>query len=107
MSNEPAKKPTAATPADSRHPDAPPGYDVRMQWIKLTMKDMTIGSKGLYDRVEARKMFATGEMAPNGCDILWSPTHRHYWIGIYDNNKLINEYEIVDTIVSPRQQWRG
>lgn len=100
MSNEPAKKP-ALTPADARHPDAPPGYDVRMSWIKLTVKDLTVGSKGLNDKIDARK-----ETSPNGFDIFWSPSHRHYWIGMYDNNKLINWYRIVDSIVSPSQEWQ-
>jgi hypothetical protein len=101
MSNEPAKKP-AVTPADVRHPDAPVGYDVRMSWIKLTVKDMTIGSKSMYDKVDARK-----ESSPSGCDIFWSPSHRHYWIGTYDNNRLINSFRIVDTIVSPSSEWIG
>lgn len=99
--SEPVKKP-AATP-DPRTSGAPPTqYTVRMQWIALRDKDITIGAGSLYGRIEARK-----PTSPNGYDIWWSPEYRHYWIAKFDDNAFVNAFRLHEHRIDPSQEWQG
>lgn len=78
--SEPAKKQPAMTAADRVVGNPPPGYTLRLAWINLIPKDLTVAGSSLYDRVNARKVGS-----PRGNDIYWSPSDRHYWVGRFDD----------------------
>lgn len=98
MSNEPAKKPQPAPAVVERTAadDVPPGYDVRMEWITLIPKDLTIGGSSLYGRVDARK-----DHQPTGNDVYWSRTDRHYWVGRYVEGRMVSHYRLHETLIGP------
>lgn len=102
MSNAPAKStpPAAAAPVAPAPPnpadDVPPGYDVRMEWITLIPKDLTIGGSSLYGRVDARK-----DHHPTGNDVYWSRTDRHYWVGRYVEGRMVSHYRLHETLIGP------
>lgn len=95
---EPAA-PVAEQPAP-RKSDAPEGYDVRMRWVNLIPKDLVIGGMSLFDKLVGRK-----DTSPNGLDIYWSRTDRHYWVGNYVHDALISTCRIADVHAGTSQVW--
>jgi len=99
MSNEPAKKiAPSAPPAPTS--DAPPGFDVRMAWITLIPKDLTLGGQSLWGRVDGRK-----DTSPNGNEIYWSRNDRHYWVGRYIDGRLTAQYRVHEILIGTSQEW--
>lgn len=105
MSNEPAKKPVppAVTELDRAALGLPPpGYTVRMAWINLIPKDLTIGGASLFNRVDARK-----PASPTGNDIYWSRDDRHYWVGRFIEGNFITGYRLHETLIGTSSEWIG